>query len=97
MVAAKPKAGSDKGKNQNTETDNRDDGCSPASPAYRKSLVEEGRIKEPCDQRPNLLGVPLPKSTKGILCVEGTRNHPDSQKGETIDQGMVMDTIEHGE
>jgi hypothetical protein len=31
------------------------------------------------------------------LCVEGTRNHPDSQKGETIDQGMVMDTIEHGE
>jgi len=97
MITTKQKTGPDKCKEQETKADNRHDSGPATLPSHDKSFVQKGCVKEPGDKRPHLFGVPLPVGTKGILRVYGSGDHPDSQKREAVNQGIMVDGVKSGE
>ena len=56
--------------------------------------MKERGVKQPCDQRPYLFGVPSPITSKGLLGINSTGNHADGQKRKTIHERIMIDHIQ---
>ncbi len=59
-------------------------------PADGEPVMDENSVNDPCDQRPSLLGVPIPVGTPRHTGPDGPGNDSDSEKRETIRHAPVV-------
>src|SRR5512143_1194047 len=69
----------------------------PPPPTHGESAVEEGRVEEPRDEGPRLLGVPAPVRSPGVLGPDGAGDDPEREERESHGEALVVDVVQHVE